>query len=166
MLQTVRAAEWELYSNGGNMRIFLRFIIFIMVSSISSTIYAETSTDSFYSIEEWQAGNIDFGGEIRVQLDVTKITDDLIEITIQKDMTPFSPLLIFTSEAAYISGKYIFSGSDNIENFLSGYLILDEIEDGRVTLFFERTYASNFGKNEGRLYGETHILTRGTVQFE
>ena len=148
------------------MRIFLRFIIFIIVSSICPTIYAETSTESFYHISEWHAGNIDFGGEIRVQLDITKIRDDLIKITVAKDMPPFSELLVFTFEAVYISGKYIFSGLDSWENFVFGYVILDEIEDGRVTLFFDRSYASNSGKNIGRLYGGTRILTRGTVQFE
>jgi hypothetical protein len=123
-----------------------------------------SANESYFCIEEWYIGN-EIAGEIKIQLDIDRIRENHIEISIKKIMTPFGQMLNFTTEAVYESGKYVFSCLDNWENVVFGYFTIEGTNNEIIVLFFDCEDFSDFGKNIARLYGETSILTRSTINY-
>ena len=143
-----------------------KIILIMFLLSIFYNVFALSPGESYFYAEEWKGvpgGQI--GGEIRILLTIRKIFNDKIEITIEKDMTPFSQKLNFTVEANYEIDKYVFSCFDNWENKVFGYFTIDESDDNKLILFLDVEEFSEYGKNLHRLFGDTSILSKGTILF-
>lgn len=139
------------------------FLIILFLSVIYNLV-ALSPGESYFSIEKWYQNN-ELGGEVRIQLTINKICNNKIEISIEKDMTPFSQILNFTVEAKYEKGKYVFHCFDNWGNKIFGYFSFESTENEKIAIFFDVEEYSDFGKNVARLYGETSILTKGAIIF-
>ena len=123
-------------------------------------VFAQEEVTSYFCREKWDLG------EYATQMDVTVIDDNRIEITVLKYMTPFAPMVNFTTVAKYDSGKYVFSGfMDGFENDVFGHVILNA-ENGTATLFLNAENPMGGLGNVGRLYGDTLIMAKGTLAGE
>lgn len=91
---------------------------------------------------------------------ITKVTikdcdDGKIVFSLQKEMTPFSPVLFFKTTAILENGKYKYSTIDNLGNYIFGYI---EKEERQIRLLLDCNFFSNEGKNSARLYGCVETL--------
>jgi hypothetical protein len=115
----------------------------------------------YYYISDWYGytgkENI-LRGKIRVQLTLFDFNenDNTIKIEIQKDMTGFGEVILQRTIAVKKEGKYEFKFSDGWENKAFGNLIFNK--DGTITFYLDCKEFSDYGKNIGRLYGDTYIL--------
>jgi len=140
---------------------YKRAIIINLFFGVIYCISALPLRESYFSIESWYR-NGEIGGEIKIQLVLAKTCNDTFEITIRKEMTPFSQIIYFTTTARYKNGRYEFISLDNWGNSVYGHFIRGNEE---VILFLDVNYFSDIGSNVSRLYGEISILTRGTISF-
>jgi hypothetical protein len=126
--------------------------------------------NNYYSIQEWQGlsgkGEIVASGKIRTQVKLLKIeNNNVIEIEITKDMTPFGQVIIARTLAIKnIEDKYEFAFNDGWENKAFGYIIFNN--DNTLEFYLDCIEFSDYGKSIGRLYGSTYILKEGTINFE
>jgi hypothetical protein len=120
--------------------------------------------ESYVYTEKWYQGK-GIGGEIRIQLTILEICNTKIKISIEKDMTPFLQKLDFIAEARYEKDKYVFHCLDNWGNKVFGYFNIDTSDNEKIIIFFDVEEFSDFGKDVGRLYGETSVLLKGTLLF-
>ena len=132
---------------------------------ISSVLNALTLNpgDSYFSIETWGwFGEDKIVGELRVQLVINNIYDNLIEITIIKHMPPFQEILILTTNAKYEENKYKFRCLDGWGNTAYGYFT---IEKENIILFLDCEFDTSIYGGIGRLYGDTHVLKKGKIDI-
>jgi hypothetical protein len=141
-----------------------RMAIYIVLINITFSIIALPSEGSYFCVQKWYYRADEQAGEIRTQLKLFQINEYLFEISIQKDMTPFPEKLLLTTRATYNKGKYEFHCIDGWGNIAFGYFIIKNDEE--VILYLDCDDFSETGKNLGRLYGDTKILTKGTILFK
>jgi hypothetical protein len=137
----------------------MKNILFMLVLLVNmySPVIPLSNNEYYYSIEKWHNGN-DFGGEIKVQLKILRITNVGILINIQKTMTPFSQVIDNTAMAQCIDGKFIFEFFDNWNNKIFGYFLE---ENDKIMFYMDcKEYSDYGGRMLSRLYGATHILSR------
>jgi hypothetical protein len=137
-------------------------VLFVFLLNTLYNIFALSHGESYYCTEEWYQGN-KIGGEVRTQLSIIKNCDNVIEILIEKDMTPFSQALHFSVKAKYEIDKYVFHCRDNWDNTVFGYFAISPTENEKLVFFLDCNNFSDSGKNVARLYGETTILTKGAI---
>ena len=121
--------------------------------------------DSYYYIEEWEGtdgyGEIVITGENRVFLKINRI-DDEIKLIIMRDMTGFGQSIITETIAEKKGEKYEFQFLDGWENRAFGSLTFNI--DDTITFYLDCDEFSEFGRNIGRLYGDTYILKREIIE--
>ena len=134
----------------------------VLLCSICDSLFS-ADIISYHYPHELQERADEYIFEMRVQMDVIVIDDSHIEITVMKYITNLSPMLNFTTVAKYESGRYVFSGfMDFLENDVFGYVIFDK-ENETAILFVDAVNPMGGLGNIGRLYGETHVMTKGTL---
>ena len=143
-----------LKEQGIHMRKLSFFVMFL--SAICSG-FALADTISFHYLQQWNLG------EVRVQLDITIVGDNRIEITVMKEMTPFPEVLLFTTDAEYESGRYIFRTMDGWNNYAFGHIAFEGTERETAIFFLDGENPTGGMGNVGRLYGTTHVMTRGMI---
>lgn len=120
------------------------------------------TVERYFLIEKWVASPPVVSGEVRILIELSKINEDLFDLTIYKEMTPFAEFLILRARARYNMGKYEFRCRDGWGNSAFGHFIIKN--DDEVILYLNCDDFSDSGKNIGRLYGGTDILTKGTIE--
>jgi hypothetical protein len=122
--------------------------------------------DSYYYKDNWVGtdwnGEIVATGEVRVLLKVFKIDDGII-IEIIKDMTGFGHAIIAETIAEWTDEKYEFKFIDGWGNNAFGNIIFNN--DETVIFYLDCNEYSDYGKNIGRLYGDTYTLQKGIIEF-
>lgn len=94
-------------------------------------------------------------GAVITRVTIEDCEDGKIVFLLQKEMTPFSPILSFKATAILENGKYNYSTIDNFGNHVFGYI---KKEESQITLFLDCDSFSNEGKNFARFYGNGETL--------
>ncbi|MCL2289119.1 MAG: hypothetical protein FWC34_00210 [Bacteroidetes bacterium] len=137
-----------------------KIIFIILFQSVFYNAVALSPGESYFHSTNWYRNNEIVGGEIRVSLYIIAVYSNMIEVSIKKEMTPFSQILNLATMARLENGRYVFNCVDNWGNEVFGYFFYEVIGSEKIVLFFDVRNFSDYGRNLGRLYGETHILTR------
>ena len=134
--------------------------LFIIIGNIFSL----SEGESYSYKEEWYIGT-EVGGEDIVQLIISKIHPNRIDIKILKTMTGFPEFVVIEEIAFYNNGKYIFQFIDGWGNRGDGYFV---VEDEHIKLFIQCTKVANnlSARNmSGRIYGDglEYTLIKGSL---
>lgn len=94
-------------------------------------------------------------GDVITKVTIEDCEEGKIVFLLQKEMTPFSPILFFKTTAILENGKYNYSTIDNLGNHVFGYI---EKEETQIRLLLDWDSFSNEGKNFARFYGGVETL--------
>ncbi|MDE7292606.1 MAG: hypothetical protein K2N58_11260 [Treponemataceae bacterium] len=94
-------------------------------------------------------------GDVITKVTIENCEEGKIVFSVQKEMTPFSPILFFKATAILENGKYNYSTIDSLGNHAFGYI---EKEETQIRLLLNCDSFSNEGKNSARLYGCVETL--------
>jgi hypothetical protein len=125
--------------------------------------------DYYYFTDDWYGYTGDngkfLGGKIIVHLILCDFNenDNTIKIEIQKDMTGFGEVILQRTIAVKKEEKYEFEFIDGWENKAFGNFVFNK--DGTITFYLDCKEFSDYGKNIGRLYGDTYVLQKGELEF-